>query len=70
MSADYAARVLLALPGEDSELTAEFVIDTGFEGELALPRSLVMKLHRLSGYESRSFALADGSLRELFDLLH
>jgi clan AA aspartic protease len=62
---DYAARVLLTLPGEEGELTAECVIDTGFEGDLALPRSLVAKLDRVSPYETRSFTLADGSLREL-----
>ncbi len=62
---DYAARVLLTLLGEEGELTAEFVIDTGFEGDLAIPRSLVAKLQRLSPYETRSFALADGTLREL-----
>lgn len=47
---DYAARVLLILPGEEGELTAECVVDTGFEGDLALPRSLVAKLERLSAY--------------------
>ena len=62
---DYAAYILLTLPGDDCELTAEAVIDTGFEGEFALPRSLVAKLERVSGYETRSFALADGSVREL-----
>lgn len=62
---DYAAHVLLTLPGEQGSLTAEFVVDTGFEGDLALPRSVVEKLQRLSSYETRSFALADGSLRQL-----
>lgn len=62
---DYAAHVLVTLPGEDGEITAECVVDTGFEGDLTLPRSLVAKLERLSPYETRSFALADGSLREL-----
>lgn len=62
---DYAARVLLTLPGEDGDLTAEVVVDTGFEGDLALPRSIVAKLQRLSPYEPRSFGLADGSVREL-----
>ena len=62
---DYAARVLLNLPGEDGELTAECVVDTGFEGDLALPRTLVAKLERISPYETRTFALADGSVREL-----
>ena len=45
---DYAACVLLTLPGEEGELAAERVVDTGFEGDLALPRSLVAKLERLS----------------------
>ena len=62
---DYAAHVLLTLPGEQGELKVECVIDTGFEGDLALPRSVVMKLDRVSPYETRSFALADGTLREL-----
>lgn len=62
---DYAAYVLLTLSGEEGNLTAECVIDTGFEGELALPRTLVAKLERVSGYETRSLALADGSVREL-----
>lgn len=62
---DYAARVLLTLSGEEGELTAECIVDTGFEGDLALPRALVAKLKRLSPYETRSFALADGSFREL-----
>ena len=49
---DYAAHVLLTLPGEDGDLTAEFVVDTGFEGDLALPRSIVTKLQKLSPYET------------------
>lgn len=57
--------VLLTLPGANTELIVECVIDTGLEGDLALPRSLVTRLDRVSPYETRSFALADGSLRDL-----
>src|SRR5437879_230398 len=36
--------VTLALPGREGPLHVEFVIDTGFDGELALPASLLNDL--------------------------
>ena len=56
---DRFPRVTLTLAGANGPLTVEFVIDTGFDGELAMPESLV---HRLDAriLESRTVELAGG----------
>lgn len=58
---DYLPRVTLTLPGLSGPLTVEFILDTAFEGELALPASLA---HQLDGsvFIPRTVRLADGSL--------
>lgn len=56
-------RLTLSLPGHEGRLWVEFIVDTGFAGDLALPQSLIHRLEaELSG--SESFALADGSRLE------
>lgn len=59
---DSFPRLLLTLPGQDGPLTTEFIVDTGFEGELALPDSLTSRLNTLA-QSTRSVRLADGTLR-------
>ena len=60
---DSFPRVLLTLPGTAGPVPIEFIIDTGFEGELALPSSVVQQLNvQFAGREI--FALADASLSE------
>lgn len=53
-------RMRLALPGRQGARSIEVIIDTGFEGDLAIPQPLILSLEaQLSGADS--FALADGS---------
>jgi clan AA aspartic protease len=53
-------RLTLILPGAQDRISIEFIVDTGFEGDLALEQSLIARLlARLSGADT--FALADGS---------
>lgn len=53
-------RISLSLPGIHGTIESEFIVDTGFEGDLAIPESLITRLNAdLSG--SDTFALADGS---------
>lgn len=56
-------RVTLALPGEAGPLSREFILDTGFEGELAMPASDASQLVRSPAFAQR-VRLADGSERE------
>src|SRR5690348_11749360 len=60
---DNFPRVTLTLPGRNGRLNVEFIIDTGFEGELALPGSVIVQLD-VSEPFSRRIRLADGSVRE------
>jgi predicted aspartyl protease len=53
-------RTTVALPGADGDLEIEFIIDTGFEGDLALPGHLARRLGQPAGFRVR--ALADGTL--------
>lgn len=54
-------RVLLALPSREGSLEIEFLIDTAFDGDLALPPDIVRLLDsQPSG--NRGLSLADGSL--------
>ena len=38
---DYMPRVSLLLPGVNGLVSVEFILDTGFDGELSLPPSLL-----------------------------
>ena len=62
---DRFPRVTLTLPGANGPLAVEFVVDTGFDGELAMPEALV---HRLDAriLESRSVELAGGFMERCF----
>lgn len=53
-------RTRLTLPGRDGPFEVEFIIDTGFDGELALPPELA---HRLDGQTAghQALSLADGT---------
>jgi len=54
-------RISIDLPSREGALTIEFIVDTGFEGDLALPPDLVGRtLATPSGYDSH--ALADGRI--------
>jgi clan AA aspartic protease len=60
---DNFPRIALTLSGRDGKFQVEFIIDTGFDGEIALPPSLLSRLDASSSY-SRRIRLADGSVRE------
>lgn len=50
----------LTLPGRNGSFVVEFIVDTGFDGELALPPSLVARLEtEIAGCQTLS--LADGT---------
>lgn len=59
---DNFPRLQLSLSGQDGRLSIEFIIDTGFEGELCLPPALASRLQTLTS-ASRLVRLADGTLR-------
>jgi predicted aspartyl protease len=52
-------RVTLVLPGLQRPLEVEFIVDTGFEGGLTLPESLIAHLD-VSVQERRAIKLAGG----------
>lgn len=54
-------RVVLTLPGRNGPFDVEFIVDTGFEGDLALPAEQARQLDAVQG-GPRIRALADGSL--------
>ena len=57
----YMPRVSLVLPGMRGPLSVEFIVDTGFEGDLSLPGSLLAQLD--AGYVTeRSLQMVDGSI--------
>jgi len=56
---DRFPRVTLALPGLGGPHDAEFVVDTGFDGETALPEALINQLD-VTILESRFVQLAGG----------
>lgn len=62
---DHMPRVLLALPGSSGPFSVEFCLDTGFEGELALPSAVAARLE-LEDIEPRTIAMADGTMRTAF----
>src|SRR5690242_4221206 len=55
-------RVTLSLPGIDGDLRVECILDTGFDGDLALPLPLLANLAILNS-DSRLVRFADGSVR-------
>ena len=57
---DNFARVTLSLTGLDGPVFMEFVLDTGFDGELALPGALLARLDATYSSE-RAIVLADGT---------
>lgn len=59
---DRFARLMLTLPGRDGVAHIEFVVDTGFDGELALPTALINTLDA-AYIGNRPLLLADGSVR-------
>lgn len=54
-------RVTLAMPGKEGEFDVEFIVDTGFEGDLTLPMSLAQRLEaRDAGFQN--CVQADGTV--------
>ena len=60
---DNFPRVSLTLPGRSKPILVEFLIDTGFEGELSLPQ-LVADQVEAEFFANRPVRLGDGSLRQ------
>lgn len=58
---DYMPRVSLTLPGVRGPVTVEFIVDTGFEGDLSVPSALLLRLDA-SFFKERRLQLADGSV--------
>ncbi len=59
---DYFPRITLTLPGLAGPAAIEFILDTGFDGQLALPGSVLNAMD--ASYEgNRPVQLADGSER-------
>ncbi|MBV9851960.1 MAG: hypothetical protein JO250_20030 [Armatimonadetes bacterium] len=56
---DHSPRVRLTLPGPRGPVDVEFVVDTGFEGELALPPSLLRQMDA-AFWESRYVLMPNG----------
>ena len=56
-------RISLELPSNDGAMEIEFIIDTGFEGDITLPESVLRRLD--ARYRGSQFhLLADGSSAE------
>jgi clan AA aspartic protease len=60
---DHLPRVTLSLPGSTGPILVEFIVDTGFEGDLALPSNILRQLEAQPLFLSLR-ALGDGTLRE------
>jgi clan AA aspartic protease len=60
---DRTPYVKLSVSGQSSSLKLEIVIDTGFNGELALPRNIIERLNVPSAGKI-TVRLADGSYRD------
>jgi len=56
---DRFPRISLSLPGLDGPLRVEFIVDTAFDGDLALPVHLISRLETTYS-ASRRVRLADG----------
>ena len=59
---DNFPRITLNLPGIEGSLKVECILDTGFDGDVALPPALTSKLAIVSS-DSRLVRFADGSVR-------
>ena len=57
---DRFPRISLALPGRSGPLVIEFIVDTGFDGDLALPQSVINRLEATAS-DAHNVRLADGS---------
>jgi len=55
--------ISLQLPGIDHAFTVEFVVDSGFQGDFALPPHLINRTHAQFSYRSARL-MADGSHRQ------
>lgn len=60
---DSLPRVTLDLPSAAGSVPVEFILDTGFEGDLTLPRSVLLRLEVRPLFLSLR-SMADGTLRE------
>jgi clan AA aspartic protease len=60
---DHLPRVTLLLPGSSGSIPVEFIVDTGFDGDLALPSNILHQLDAQPLFLSLR-ALGDGTLRE------
>jgi clan AA aspartic protease len=60
---DHFPRVTLDLPGVSGPLSVEFIVDTGFDGDLILPTHFLRQLEAQPLYNTVR-SLADGTLRE------
>ena len=55
-------RIALMLPGKSGPIRVEFVLDTGFDGELAVPASILNRVDA-THVSNRAVQLADGTRR-------
>jgi clan AA aspartic protease len=60
---DHLPCVTLVLPGPTGSNAVEFIVDTGFDGDLALPSNILRQLDAQPLFLSLR-ALGDGTLRE------
>lgn len=60
---DHLPRVTLDLPARGQSLAVEFILDTGFDGYLAVPSRLLSRLEASPLYDTLR-RLGDGSLVE------
>jgi clan AA aspartic protease len=60
---DRFPRITLSLPGRGGPLLIEFIVDTGFDGDLALPQSMISRLEATIS-DAHDVRLADGSQQE------
>ena len=52
---------MLSLPGHNGPVPVEFIVDTGFDGDLSLPENLLVRLQS-TFLQDRYVMLADGSM--------
>ena len=57
---DRFPRISLSLPGRSGPLVIEFIVDTGFDGDLAFPQSVVNCLEATPS-DAHDVRMADGS---------
>jgi len=57
---DHFPRISLSLPGRSGPLVTEFIVDTGFDGDLAFPQSVVNCLEATPS-DAHDVRMADGS---------